>query len=364
MGPFGSNSRNPSAEFERISLEDLSPSENRRQRPQIQIIPPADTNVSHPPSLSPGRPIALPRVGLRRTPTTGATSHWRRPSYSRVHSPASAQANAAATNPQYDEEGAEPDIEELKEGLNVALGTGVGVGSWLPITRQPSARRVSGLAPPQILVQDSTEETFEPDERETAGLTVNASQIAGTAPVRRARTLSPVRPRIMTSGMLGADLSAVERGPVSAVEAGSFRTSLVPGDTDRTPGGGLLRHIRKASQRVVNIASTGRVDEGTEFPFVGTSPQMTPVAQTGPTEFPFNPLDAPISPIDKLSTEFNVVETGHSPLVDTVEFRGRSVGIFEPNNAIRNRLCNILLHPYPPRHLSQCLVPRSLSSYL
>ena len=366
MRPFGSSSRGTSAEFERISLEDLSrPDPQPPQPPRLQIVPPVDEPEQISPlPRSPSRPIAIPRVDLRRQNTTGIALHWRRPSYSRVESSANARTDTQGPTAQYDSEGVvEPDMEELKEGLNAALGTGQELGSWLPITRQPSTRRVSGedipLAP-QIVVEDTTVETFEPDERETAGLTVNASQIAGTVPVTRSRTLSPQRPRISTTGMLGSDLGAVERRGSIVDSPGGSRTSVISSEGEKPQGGGntMIRHLRKASQRVVNIANTGEdLEPQTEFPFPGASPRMKPAAASpGATEFPFpapGALSAPISPIEKLSTEFDVEDTGHAPLIDTVEFRGKSLGVFGPDNKIRNWLCNILLHPYKPPPLSR-----------
>src|SRR6202021_2512953 len=102
---------------------------------------------------------------------------------------------------------------------------------------------------------------FEPDERETAGLTVNASQIAGTAPVRRARTLSTRR---SPGAMLGSDLGAVERRG-SSVEGSTSPTSPTASNADRglAPGGSsVIRHLRKASQRCVNLANAGDEAEG------------------------------------------------------------------------------------------------------
>jgi len=359
MRRFGSSSRSPSSEFERISLEDLS-SPDRQPPPQVQIVPPEDEpQQTSPLPRSPTRPIQIPRVELRRQNTTGLQLHWRKPSYSRVDSSVNPRTDNTEPSSPYEGEGvADPDMEELKEGLNVALGTGLDTGSWLPINRQPSIRRLSGEdipLTPQIVVEDMTQETFEPDERETAGLTLNASQIAGTEPVPRATLLSPQRPqkpRINTTGLLGSDLEAVESRRSAVLESpGGSRTSAIS-DAEISPtGNSMIRHLRKASQRVVNIAYAGEEAEPqTEFPFPGASPRIKPAASpTGPTEFPFPPLGpsgTPMSPMEKLSTEFDAAATGHAPFIDTVQFRGKSLGIFGPESAIRNRLCNLLLHPY------------------
>lgn len=363
MRPFGSNSRDPSSEFERISLDDLS----RREEgpPQVQVVPPPEeTSGSQlPATLSPSRPIILPRVSLRRTNTGGSTLHWRKPSYSRVDSSTNPRIDPPEPTREYDEEGGvDPDIREVQEGLNAALGTSTDLGSWLPTTqRQPSVRRVEQLSTtPQIVVQDmNEEEMFEPDERDTAGLTDNASQIAGTSStpsVRRARTLETRRPRIDTSGMLVPDLGAVERrGSTSDIHLSPSSPGSNEGERVSSPGGNsVIRHLRKASQRVVNIGGQeddDRVESPGGFPFPRSSPKLGPVVierelPSHQQEFPFPSLGAPVTPIEKTSTEFDVSETGHSRYIETVELRGKSLGIFGPNNAFRNWLCDVLLHPY------------------
>ena len=258
----------------------------------------------------------------------------------------------------------DPDLREVQEGLNVALGTSTDIGSWLPTTRQPSIRRPEQTQPspsqqlsqptPQIVVQDtSAEEVFVPDERETAGLADNASQIAGAPPpiLSPPKTQRPQRPKIDTSGMLGADLGAVERQGSSVSDVHGSPTSPIAADADKglSPGGSnpVIRHLRKASQRVVNIANTGDQAEGTEFPFpgAGASPQLRPSMGDDIQEYPFPTLGAgPVSPVDKLWTEFSSDETGRAPYVETVELRGKSLGIFGPQNPLRNWLCDLLLH--------------------
>lgn len=243
----------------------------------------------------------------------------------------------------------ELEISEVQEGLNAALGTGAELGSWLPTTRQPSFRRTDrspSVTTPQIVIEDTAvQDVFEPDERETAGLAVNASQIAGTAPVRRARTLSPGRNR--PGELLGFDLGAVERrgsqegGPNSPASSGGSEADRNLAPTTSS----VIRHIRKASQRVVNLANAGdENDENAGFPFHDTTTRSRPTTREGPVEFPFPSLGASTSHVDKFATEFNVSETGHSPHIDAVALRGKSLGIFGPDNYIRNWLCNVLLH--------------------
>lgn len=347
-----SSSRDASGEFERISLDELSP---QGARPQLHIVPPTETSTPSP-SLSPSRPIIIPRVSLQRNKSSGPTSHWRKPSYSRVDSSGNLKSDSPGASRPYDEEGAaELEIQEVQEGLNAALGTGAELGSWLPTTRQPSFRRIEQISPtstPQIVVEDTAvQDVFEPDERETAGLAVNASQIAGTAPIRRARTLSPGRNRPGAGELLGYDLGAIERR--GSTEGGSPSSpSPVASDSERnlTPAtNSVMRHIRKASQRVVNLANAGaEAEDDSGFPFVEATPKSRPATRDGPVEFPFPSLGTSNSSVDKFSTEFNVSETGHSPHIDAVALRGKSLGIFGPDNYLRNRLCNLLLHTYVP----------------
>jgi hypothetical protein len=342
--------RKPSAEFEQISLDDLST--RPETAPQIQVVPPPEQNPQIPASLSPSRPIILSRVSLRRTNTSN-THHWRKPSYSRVDSAANPRVDPPEpTAPRYDEEGGvDPELHEVAEGLNAALGTSTDLGSWLPTTRQPSIRRVELPTAPQIVVEDTSVEEvlFEPDERDTAGLTDNASQIAGAPSLQRARTLGTLRPRIDTSGILGSDLGTVERrGSAVDIRTPSIDQISNDGDRNLSPrGNSVIRHLRKASQRVVNIANT---DDQTEnaggFSFPGASPKLKPTTPEDAEEIPFPSLGAPISPIHKMSTEFAAADTGHSPWIETVELRGKSLGIFSADNAFRNWLCDILLHPY------------------
>ena len=370
MIPRSSSSRDPSGEFERIPLEDLSRETTPQpgpSRPELRIIPPSDTD-SHPPqagpstSLSPSRPIILPRVSLRRANTGNAPSaHWRRPSYARVDSSVTTQQDQPEPARQYDVDGGvEPDIHEVQDGLNVALGTGTALGSWLPITRQPSARKIEQISPvavvtndattaPQIVVEDTgAGEAYETDERETAGLTGNAVPIAGAAPVRRAMTLGSIRPQISTAERLGSDLSAAERGAAS-VDVTSSSMERTSAEMERPPvsaGNAVIRHIRKASRRVVDLANAGdSLDTATEFPFPGGTPQPRVSTDEVQGEFPFPDPDAPITPVEKPIAEFGVTETREPLILETVNFRGKSLGIFGPNNPIRNWLCNVLLHP-------------------
>ena len=343
MNPFSSSSRGPSSEFERISLDDLSA---RREPPQLQIVPPAEGDVPQPSTLSPSRPIIIPRVSLRRKNTSTSTTHWRRPSYSRVDSSANPPTEPRDPAPPYDEEGVEPDIQEVQEGLNAALGTDTRLGSWLPTTRRPSFRKVEQTeAPPQIVIEDTTvEETFVPDERETAGLTLNASQIAGVPAMGR----SLQRPQITDRDMLGPDIRAMERRG-SATEQ-SLTPGLSASDSDKglLPGtNSVIRHLRKTSQRIVNIANAeAHAEGGTELPFSMAKPRAGASTQESPQEFPFPSVGPQYSPAEKLYTEFSASETGHSSFIDTVEFRGKSLGIFGPHSAIRNLFCEILLHGY------------------
>ena len=365
-----STSRDASSEFERISLDELPPQGTRPQL-QINIVPPTDSNPPVPsssPSLSPSRPIIIPRVSLQRNISSGPTSHWRKPSYSRVDSSANPKGDSPSSSRQYDEEGGvELEVSEVEEGLNAALGTGVELGSWLPTTRQPSFRRVEpspAITTPQIVVDDTAlQDVFVPDERETAGLAVNAGQIAGTAPVRRARTLSPGRGR--PGELLGYDLGTLERRGSAEGDLGS-PTSPAASDADKSLApttNSVFRHIRKASQRVVNLANAGDGTEQNEgFPFIEPT-KSRPTTREGPAEFPFPSLGQSSSSVDKFATEFNVAETGHSPHIDAVALRGKSLGIFGPDNYIRNRLCNLLLHSYiNTATLIDIVVPRSLLS--
>jgi hypothetical protein len=367
MRPYRANSRDPSSEFERISLDDLS----RPESPPQQVEPPTETNPPIASSLSPSRPIIIPRVSLRRKNTTGTSLHWRKPSYSRVDSTASPKPDAPGPSSQYDEDGGvDPDIREVEEGLNVALGTGEDIGSWLPTTRQPSIRKVErGPVTPQIMVEDTAAvDGFEPDERETAGLTVNASQIAGAAPVGRARTLSTRRVPAEPTGMLGYDLGALERRGSNAESSSQLSPTSIDGrggshPTALTPGGAttVMRHIRKVSQRVVNIANSDeQVETSTGFPFPGLSPKIKPIETDISQEFPFPALDSKASPVEKLSAEFNVGDIQKNPIFEKIELRGRSLYIFSPDNVLRNWLCNILLRSYCPFEDTLTIVLRSL----
>jgi hypothetical protein len=345
MTQFPSTSRGTSPEFEHISLDDLS----RYEAPQQAS--PREPNPSVPSPFSPSRPIVLPRVSLRRTNTSNASPHWRRPSYSRVDSSVNLKTDSTASLLPYDEEGGvDPDIREVQEGLNAALGTSTDVGSWLPITRQPSSRRIERVSTaPEILVEADFEEAFEPDERETAALTDNASQIAGAPSARRTRVSSAPKLRIDTSGMLGADFGTVER-QTPTVETRATPSSETPNDAGRilSPGGNpVIRHLRQASQRVVNIANDGDQTTDTEgFPFPGATPKLGPSIAEGPQEFPFPSLATPRARFENMSTEFDAMETGHSPWVETVELRGKTLGIFGSDSELRQWLCDVLLHPY------------------
>ena len=90
------------------------------------------------------------------------------------------------------------------------------------------------------------------------------------------------------------------------------------------------------------------MEEVTEHPFPEASHKRRPSTQDSPQELPFPTVGPRYAPSEKFRThtEFSAAETGHSVRIDTVEFRGKSLGIFGPHSTVRNRLCNLLLHPY------------------
>ncbi|KAH8675332.1 ion transporter [Xylariales sp. PMI_506] len=203
-------------------------------------------------------------------------------------------------------------------------------------------------------------------ESDSAPLTAAAQPISGAlaaphveaTPRTSFQTVSdlddaPPRPR--DTHMLGFNLTP-------EYEAGkhrSFGATLNPRDhrMSRSPGTALFRAgsiVRAMSQRVVNISGEaetleqqqlrarsrsrspsvdGRVPQETAHLSVDTSyqSQIYPPEKTSDPRFTF--VADPVMP-----------QRSHMPMPNPL--KGRSLGIFSPDNPIRTRLCDVLVNPY------------------
>ncbi|KAI2616587.1 Ion transport protein-domain-containing protein [Hypoxylon sp. NC1633] len=170
---------------------------------------------------------------------------------------------------------------------------------------------------------------------------------------------SSSRPRERSAQMLGFDL---ETGYGSAKHH-SYGNSLTPNDnrTSRAPStaGALYRAgsiVRAMSQRVVNISGEGETFEQQQqrrqrsrSPSVdGRVSQSHVPAHTGiDTSYPSQVY--PSNTEKKSDPEWTLSEAAQPPLRRGPmpnPLKGRSLGIFGPENVIRRKLCDVLVNPY------------------
>lgn len=204
------------------------------------------------------------------------------------------------------------------------------------------------------------------DEGDTARLTQNLQPISGAAPslsprahdrssFQSVRFLTPEGPP--TEPALGHDLSHLENAPGGLRTSAGRKRSLSPGSIESPlhRAGTIMRNM---SQRVVNISnepeiaertmrsrssvrqsslrqSTLRQDRLQEPP---SFPALPSYLHDGPSSPLASPMEKPPSPIEMTKPS---AQWQHP----TNPFRGRSLGIFGPENKLRLWLSDLLVHP-------------------
>ena len=211
---------------------------------------------------------------------------------------------------------------------------------------------VSPLTKPTMrFTSDDDESYFSPTGNDRTPLTdqrylqpISGSQLPAPSGQRHERQGS----------MLGDDLPSVEAGlrrPLSTHSARSLSRSL----SVSAAGSPLSRAgsmVRKMSQRVVNLSNEPELVEQT----VRRQPSVTPSVREARLEEPpsFPALDEYMHD-DSQSTSPPFEKIPPSVRVDQVRgprksrinpLKGRSLGVFEPDNWLRLRLCDLLVHPF------------------
>lgn len=194
------------------------------------------------------------------------------------------------------------------------------------------------------------------------GLSVSAGESQARDSFQTVRDLDTGSSQTRNEDRLGYDL---ESG-IGSRKHRSFGKSLTPEGSrrSRSPSSGAFLKagsiVRAMSQRVVNISGEGEVLEnqkrrersrspskdGPREPvpatpdFIDTSytsqlyQNQSPIEKHGQTEYIFPSDPGPLSPVPGMQGRMP------NPL------KGKSLGIFSPNNAIRTRLCDILVQPW------------------
>ena len=187
---------------------------------------------------------------------------------------------------------------------------------------------------------------FSPQETDRTPLTDtrNAAPISGS--------LHPPAPDTGYNRMgsrLGDELLNVEAGrgsrPISSISG----RSLAPGSGSTLTRAGTM--LRKASQRVVNLSnepdaidSTLRMERSRRVSRDGRmeGPPALPAMQ----DYAVDDRPSPPDPIEKTRAHVLSAEEpeGYWPKLNPL--RGKSLGVFGPENRIRHGLCEMLVHPF------------------
>lgn len=194
------------------------------------------------------------------------------------------------------------------------------------------------------------------DERDTARLTDNLQPISGAAAslspqprdrssVQSVRFLTPEAPSAGPG--LGHDLAHLEHAPGGLRTSTGRKRSLSPGGIESPlhRAGTIMRNI---SQRVVNISNEPEIAERTmrrkssvrqdrlhEPP---SFPALPSYLHDGPSSPLASPIEKPPSPIEPTKPSAQWQHPSNP-------FRGRSLGIFGPDNKLRLWLSDLLVHP-------------------
>jgi voltage-dependent calcium channel len=225
----------------------------------------------------------------------------------------------------------------------------------------------SPYAPPEPYYEEATQHDYFSD---SAPLTSTAQPISGAGMARGAEApgrnsfqtisdvdepRSPLSPRTQdprNTKMLGFDL-----GQDYANKHRSYGETLAPRDQrlSRAPGTALHRAgsiVRAMSQRVVNLSGEGDALEQQQRQSRSRSPSAD---GRRPSNLAYMSSDTgyqsqvypPEKPNDPRFTFVNEPASFQEPRVPMANpLKGRSLGIFSPDNPIRVKLCDLLVNPY------------------
>ena len=217
-----------------------------------------------------------------------------------------------------------------------------------------SARRASNLnvitenesaAPFQTPVTrvDSEDNYFSPTENDTTPLTdprflqpMSGGPASASSGLRHDRSMS----------RLGDDLPNAEAGlrPPSTYSTRSMSRSLsVSSSASPLSRAGTI--VKKMSQRIVNLSNEPEIIDQ----IIRRQPSTRQARLEGPPSFPalvdFGPHE-PGTPLEK--TRSRVVAVGQEPddrRPQPNPLKGKTLGLFSPDNWLRQRLCEMLVHP-------------------
>ena len=232
----------------------------------------------------------------------------------------------------------------------------------IPVTPSATARgrsldrigeteNVSPLTKPTMqFTSDDDESYFSPTGNDRTPLTdqrylqpISGSQLPTPSGQRHERQGS----------MLGDDLPNMEAGlrrPLSTHSARSLPRSL----SISSAGSPLSRAgsmVRKMSQRVVNLSNEPELVEQTIRRQPSTTPSSREARLEEPPSFPAlgeymrDDSQNTSSPIEKSPPSVRVGQVRDPWKPRTNPLKGKSLGIFKPDNWLRLRLCEMLVHP-------------------
>lgn len=229
-------------------------------------------------------------------------------------------------------------------------------------------------ANPYVTQTPYYEETPQDDyfDSDRAPLTSTAQPIAGAPlgvsqpeshPRDSFQTVSDIdnsRPRGRSTQLLGFDLEnnpdrGGHRSYGNSLAPSDHRVSRIQGTTDALQRAGSI--VRAMSQRVVNISGEGesmeqqRQQRSRSPSADGRRPSMGRLSSQTGIDTSYSSQIYPSSPLEKMESEPDW-GTHEPPLPPRRAgpmpnpLKGRSLGIFSPDNFIRRKLCDILVNPY------------------
>ncbi|KAI1115137.1 ion transporter [Nemania sp. NC0429] len=248
----------------------------------------------------------------------------------------------------------------------------------LPPDIRPPQPMTTGTDPvptnPYVAQTPYYEETPQDDyfDSDRAPLTSTAQPIAGAPlgasqseshPRDSFQTVSDIdnsRPRGRSTQLLGFDLEnnpdrARHRSYGNSLVPSDHRVSRIQGTTDALQKAGSI--VRAMSQRVVNISGEGesieqqRQQRSRSPSADGRRPSAGRLSSQTGIDTSYSSQVYPASPLEKKESEsdWGVPEPAlpprrAGPMPNPL--KGRSLGIFPPDNFIRRKLCDILVNPY------------------
>lgn len=355
-----------------------------RQSPSPQAIPlrdlnrPPDENESHAPGAAQPHQRTLSDRGrnlLRQSASIATGQHWNSqyapiaeasPSPTRSSNRPQLQTSLSTDHrtPQDPEDGAYSPLEDAG-AFQAAIGfsgfpdMGFHGETSLPIPTPMSSETSYQPYPtdPYLSRQESEDQGYFPASsyEDTARLTDsrNLQPISGVTPTAtsphrdRAGSFQSVRfltPEATTPvSKSGDDIGYLEAA--SRRESSARKRSLSPGDVSPLHRAGTI--VRNMSQRVVNISSEPDIAERTmrrKSSLRHARLQEPPSLPVFP-EYAHNDATAPKSPMEKPPSPIDFKRPSVPWQRPPNPLRGRTLGIFSPENKLRLWLCDLLVHP-------------------